>query len=41
MIKVFIPQDKTQGKTNIRGLWLNDKGQLFYDVKFTKKEVLK
>ena len=31
MIKVFIPQDKTQGKTNIRGLWLNDKGQLFYD----------
>ena len=31
MIKVFIPQDKTQGKTNVRGLWLNDKGQLFYD----------
>ena len=31
MIKVFIPQDKTQGKTNIRGLWLNDKGILFYD----------
>ena len=31
MIKVFIPQDKTQGKTSIRGLWLNDKGQLFYD----------
>ena len=31
MIKVFIPQDKTQGKTNVRGLWINDKGQLFYD----------
>ena len=31
MIKVFIPQDKTQGKTNVRVLWLNDKGILFYD----------
>lgn len=31
MIKVFIPQDKTQGKTDVRGLWINDKGKLFYD----------
>jgi hypothetical protein len=31
MIKVFIPQDKTQGKTNVRGLWVNNKGILFYD----------
>jgi len=30
MIKVFIPQDKTQGKTNIRGLWLN-KDKIYYD----------
>jgi len=31
MIKVFIPQDKTQGKTNVRGLWINDSGKIFYD----------
>ena len=31
MIKIFIPQDKTQGKADIRGLWRNDTGKLYYD----------
>jgi hypothetical protein len=31
MIKILIPQDKTKEKTNIRGLWRNDEGKLFYD----------
>ena len=31
MIKVFIPEIKGRIKTNIRGLWVNDKGILFYD----------
>ena len=31
MIKVFIPEIKGKVKTEIRGLWLNDKGKLFYD----------
>jgi hypothetical protein len=31
MIKVFIPEIKGRVKTNVRGLWLNDKGKLFYD----------
>ena len=31
MIKVFIPEIKGKIKTNVRGLWLNDKGKLFYD----------
>ena len=31
MIKVFIPEIKGKIKTSVRGLWLNDKGQLFYD----------
>lgn len=38
MIKVFIPQDKTQGKTNIRGLWVNNEGRLFYD--YLKENIL-
>ena len=32
MIKIFIPQtQKTTNKTDIRGIWINDKGHLFYD----------
>ena len=31
MIKVFIPEIKGKIKTNVRGLWLNDRGLLFYD----------
>jgi hypothetical protein len=30
MIKVLIPTDKRQGKTKVRGLWVNDNGKLFY-----------
>jgi hypothetical protein len=32
MIKVFIPQDKTQGKTNVRGFWYSkDNHKIYYD----------
>jgi hypothetical protein len=31
MIKVFIPEIKGKVKTDVRRLWLNDKGKLFYD----------
>jgi len=31
MIKIFIPQEKRQGKTSARGLWRNDSGKIFYD----------
>jgi len=41
MIKIFIPEIKGKIKTSIRGLWLNDKGQLFYDTRYTKREILK
>lgn len=30
MIKLLIPQDKTQGKTTARGFWL-DNGKVYYD----------
>ena len=31
MIKVFIPEIKGKVKTSVRGLWVNDRGILFYD----------
>lgn len=32
MIKVFIPEPKIKiNKPNVRGLWLNNQGRLFYD----------
>ena len=30
MIKVFIPTDK-KVKSKVRGLWVNDKGKIYYD----------
>jgi hypothetical protein len=30
MIKVFIPTDK-KNKSVVRGLWVNDKGKIYYD----------
>jgi len=31
MIKILIPQIKSKGKTNIRGLWLAENNKLYYD----------
>lgn len=37
MIKLLLPQDKTQGKTTARGLWRNDNGKTYYDYLTLKR----
>jgi hypothetical protein len=43
MIKVYLPVKKNKFKTQVRGLWRNDKGELYYDyitqVKIEKSDL--
>jgi hypothetical protein len=31
VITIFLPTNKWEGKTSIRGLWRNEKGKIYYD----------